>query len=282
MLTGEVGQTNAFTVTSPVSGLTFEAPIQQATNALLTVNGIQYSRSSNKIDDVIQCSTLTLKSSTVGTASVNLARDTSATKTKMIDLVQAFNDLGTILKEVSDPKSTFDTYGATLVADSSVRMIRQQMRSIVLGNSSTPAPKASALWQIGISVNQTGELDLDEKKLDSALESNYDDIVQMFTGNKNLFLPTGTDSAGIAGDAVRKITSLLGPQGPLLQQTESANKQNTKYKDDLTKLQRRMDSLLSRYTKQFAVMDSLVGQTNSMKTSLKSSFDGMMSMYSNK
>jgi len=40
--------------------------------------------------------------------------------------------------------------------------------------------------------------------------------------------------------------------------------------------------LLARYTKQFASMDSLVGQINSQKTSLKSSFEGMMAMYTNK
>jgi flagellar capping protein FliD len=37
-----------------------------------------------------------------------------------------------------------------------------------------------------------------------------------------------------------------------------------------------MDSLLSRYQKQFASMDSLVGNVNSQKTSLKSTFEGMM------
>jgi hypothetical protein len=39
---------------------------------------------------------------------------------------------------------------------------------------------------------------------------------------------------------------------------------------------------LARYTKQFAAMNSFVGNTNSQKTSLKSSFDGMMAMYTNK
>jgi len=152
----------------------------------------------------------------------------------------------------------------------------------VLGTSSTPATKASGLWQIGVSITQTGELDFDEAKIDSALKDNYDDVVKMFTGDKNLFLSTGTDPAGIAGDAVRKITTLLGTSGPLVNQTQTATTQNNKYKEDLTKLQTRMDSLLKRYTTQFASMQSLVGQTNSMKTSLKSSFEGMMSAYTNK
>jgi flagellar hook-associated protein 2 len=64
--------------------------------------------------------------------------------------------------------------------------------------------------------------------------------------------------------------------------TDNATKKNTKYKEDLTKLQTRMDSMLARYTKQFASMNSMVGNVNSQKTSLKSSFDGMMSTYTNK
>jgi flagellar capping protein FliD len=40
--------------------------------------------------------------------------------------------------------------------------------------------------------------------------------------------------------------------------------------------------MLARYNKQFASMESIVGSVNSQKTSLKSSFDGMMSVYTNK
>jgi flagellar hook-associated protein 2 len=84
------------------------------------------------------------------------------------------------------------------------------------------------------------------------------------------------------GDAVRKLTNLLDSKGPLMSQSESASTQNTKHQKDLADLQARMDSLLARYTKQFAAMDSLVGQVNSQKTSLKSSFEGMMAAYTNK
>ncbi len=282
MLTGAVGTTNAFAMTSSVAGVSFGTQMQAASNASITVDGISYSRTSNTINDVLPGSTLTLKAPTTGAAFVDLSRDTTATKEKIKALVTAFNDANTILKEVSDPKSTLDTYGATLVSDSTVRMISQQMRNMVLGTSSTPGAKASGMWQIGVSITQTGELDFDEAKLDTALQDNYDDIVKMFTGDKNLFLSTGTEPAGIAGDAVRKITSLLGTSGPLVNQTQTATTQNTRYKDDLTKLQMRMDSLLKRYTTQFASMQSMVGTTNSMKTSLKSSFDGMMATYTNK
>jgi len=68
----------------------------------------------------------------------------------------------------------------------------------------------------------------------------------------------------------------------MLSQSTNADTQNNKYKDDLTKLDTRMTALLGRYTKQFASMDSMVGNVNSQKTSLKASFDGMMAAYTNK
>jgi len=56
----------------------------------------------------------------------------------------------------------------------------------------------------------------------------------------------------------------------------------TDYKKQLADLDTRMTSLLARYNKQFAAMDSLVGQSKSLQTSLKSSFEGMMASYTNK
>ena len=282
MLTGPVGSTNSFTMSSPIEGLSFSTNNQTASDASIKVDGLSYTRSTNTITDLIPGSTITLKGPTNGAAMVSMDRDTTSLKTRLTDMVAAWNDANTILKAVSDPKSTLDVYGASLVGDSSVRQIQQQLRNMVLGTPSSPAPNASGLWQLGISIAQTGEITIDNTKLDNALGNNYEDVVTLFTNNKNLFLSSTTDAAGVGGDAVKKLTALLGANGPMLQQTQTANTQNTKYKDNLTKLQTRMDALLKRYNTQFAAMQSLVGQVNSQKTSLKSTFDGMMSTYTNK
>ena len=72
---------------------------------------------------------------------------------------------------------------------------------------------------------------------------------------------------------------MLRTTGDLSYQTRNANAQITRYKEDLDKLNTRMESLLARYNKQFASMESMVGSNNAMKSSLKSSFEGMMSAY---
>ena len=51
------------------------------------------------------------------------------------------------------------------------------------------------------------------------------------------------------------------------------------YKKQLANLDTRMTALLARYNKQFANMESIVGQSKSLKTSLTSTFDGMMASY---
>ncbi len=88
-----------------------------------------------------------------------------------------------------------------------------------------------------------------------------------------------TSTAGIAGEAVKKITTLLDKSGTLTLQSENLNTRIVDYKKDLAKLELRMTQLLARYNKQFANMESMVGQSKSLKTSLTSTFEGMMATY---
>lgn len=251
---------------------------QNACDAQVKVDGVTYTRSTNAINDVVAGVTFNLKSTTPSgsPASLDLTRDTTAIKDKINTLVSSYNDAVSMLNVVSDPKSTVATYGATLVGDSTVRLVKQQLRAMFVSQSSTPGTGVGAMWQMGISIDASGVMSADATKLDTALTNNFDDVVKTFTGNQNNTSAYTVAPAGIAGDAIKSLTKLLSATGPLLTQSDNANTQNTKYQDDLTNLGTRMDSLLARYQKQFAAMDSLVGSINSQKASLKSTFDGMM------
>jgi len=283
-LSADYGGTAGFEpMVQPALKFASDNPVNQtATDAKVTVDGITFTRNSNTLTDVIPGVTVNLKSTTITAASLDLTRDTTAIKDKINAFVTAYNDANTIFKEVSDPKSTLATYGATLVGDSTVRSIKAQLRSMVMGPSSTPGSTVSAMWQMGIKVDEAGVMSVDTTKLDTALTSNYADVVKTFTGNQNGLTIYSPAPGGIAGDAVRKLTNMLGATGILTSQSTSATTQNTKYQGDLTKLQTRMDLVLKRYQKQFAAMDSLVGSVNSQKTSLKSTFDGMMASMTGK
>lgn len=291
VLTGAMGSAGAFSITPNYAsgvgspGLVFSganSANQSASDATVKVDGISYTRTSNTLTDVVPGLTLNLKGLTSSVATIDLTRDNTGIKDKMAALVTAYNDAQTIFNAVSDPKSTLETYGGTLVGDATVRSMKHQLRDMVMGQSSTPGTTVGALWQVGLNVDMQGVMSLDSTKLDAVLASNYNDVVKTFTGNQNGLSVYSTAKAGVAGDAVKKISQLIGKTGVLQTQSDSATTQNTKYKEDLTKLQKRMDGLLLRYQKQFSAMDSLVGSVNTQKTSLKSTFDGMMATLTGK
>ena len=384
VLTGATGSDKAFSMSTTPAGVLAALNFAQtaASDAVLTVDGVTYTRGSNTITDVVDGLTMNLLAANT-TASISLARDTNQVVTKIDALVSAYNEANSLFTEVTNPKSELDIYGASLVGDTSVRQVRNQLRDVLLGESSTPGTNVSAAWQMGLSVDKAGVMTLDKTKLTAALTNNFADVVTAFTANHNnrtatsppysssagyatattslngaaAFTVTLTSSegkvtdfpiaaasatpqgvvdainaanlgysaqlvqetsgtapykvsvfgtvggssftvtaanaagtkladlsfsssgSGIAGDTLRKITTWLSTTSPLTTQSATATSQNTKYAAALTALKTRMDDMLARYTKQFSAMESLVGSINSQKTSLKNTFDGMMSMY---
>ena len=287
VITGATGADNNFSLVSSnganpsaeIVGLSFGNPIQSATNAAATIDGIAITSSTNRIEGALTGVTFDLSTLTTGTASVDLSRDTTNVKTNLKALVTAYNDANSMLNVVSDPKSTVETYGATLVGNSTVSNVRSKIRAMITSDSPNATNGISAFRDLGISLNRNGELELDEAKLDTVLQTKYDSMVTMLTANRENLSALSSLSAGASGTAVKTLTQLLDTTGALTSQTENLTKKIDAYKLELTKLEDRMTTLLERYNKQFGAMETMVGQSKSLQTSLKSTFDGMMSAY---
>ena len=292
MVTGATGASNAFSLTSltqgvggvEVTGVSFGKQLQSAVDATFNVNGMAMTSSKNTVTDAIAGATLNLTATTTTNVPANLvfSRDTSSISTKLNALVTAYNDANTMLGVVSDPKSTVETFGATLVGNSIVGSVRSQMRQLISGNSNTPAGGLTALRDIGFNIDQKGVLSIDKTKLDNSLKDNFDNVVTLVTGNQENQSKFSIVPSGVAGEAFKKLTALLETTAPLTTQSTNLTTKISDYKKQLDKLDTRMTELLARYNKQFAAMESMVGQSKSLQTSLKSTFDGMMATYTNK
>ena len=288
MVTGTTGASNAFSLTSLATGggtvanVNFGTQLQAAENAALTVDGMAITASTNRITDAIAGTTLELFTTTTGNASLDFSRDTSGVKTKIQALVTAFNDANSMLSVVADPKSTVETYGATLVGNSIVSSVRTQMRAMITADSNSPAGGLTALRDIGLTISRTGELELDVTKLDSALQNKFDNVVTLLTANKENQSSFSVLPAGTAGEAVKKLTAMLDASAALTTQSTNLSTKIATYQKELAALEDRMTAMLARYNKQFAAMESMVGQSKSLQTSLKSTFEGMMASYTNK
>jgi len=237
------------------------------------------------VSDAIPGVTLNFSSVTSSATSVDLVRDTGPVKAAIAALVTAYNDVHTVLTEAASKTSKVSGYGASLVGDSTVQSLQSQLRGIIFDTSATASNNIAALRDLGVSVNIKGELTLDTTTLDTVLASNYADAVTMLTaGIDTEYVSTSetdADVAGVAGVAINTLTTMLSSTGTLLSQSTNATSKISDYNEELEKLETRMAALLINYTKQFSVMESMVGQSNSLRSSLTGTFDGMMSTYTN-
>ena len=309
VLTGQTGAANSFTITSnsavalgfpadPTSNAQGTLPNRKALNAVLQVNGLTVNRSTNRVSDVVDGVTLELLSVTgADPAVVSLARDTAPVKEKIKAVVTAYNDLQSILDSALDKESTVEKLGGALVGDSTVRSIRDQVRRILLPDGASADSSnvpLSNLRQLGLFVDSDGKMKFatlkstaapgeslmnigDEGRLDQALSSRFDELAAMFAGSST--------SIGIAKDMSDRLSgsgayidSTASPSSPkklLTALSQNASQKVSVAKERMAELEERMTQLLERYIKQFSVMETLVGQSKSTRTSLESSFKGM-------
>ena len=266
-LIGETGAENAFTLTSSDSALTFSS-VQTATDAQLNVNGIDFTRSSNVIDDVITGVTLSLNTVTSGAANLSINQDDSQARANIVDFVAIYNEAQRQLKELSN-----SSVGGELAGDSIFRSLTSSLRSLVLGTSSSASGNVSNLSDMGISVSRTGELNVDDTKLDNALANNYADVVKMFSANTDDQTASSTAAAGLAGDISNLIADATDANSYLLTQQDTLADANSARQEELSDLADRMERVEERYNRQFLAMQQIIDQMNSTRESMESSFE---------
>ncbi|MFL2518475.1 MAG: flagellar filament capping protein FliD [Candidatus Azotimanducaceae bacterium] len=271
-LTGESGTDKAFSITPSVNSLlTTATPSgQTAANADLTVDGLQFSRASNSINDIIPGVTLDLNAATSGAANMSINQDTSAAKTKITDFVTAYN----IAKGALDEISSFELDGA-FAGDSLFRAMGSNLRSVMVNDSSTPGTAITRLSDLGISINRTGEFDVNDAQLDLALAGNFTDLVTIFSADTTNQTEVGDASRGIAGDISKLISDLTSTTGYISTQTASFNTQVEGYQVDLEELETRMERIEARYTQQFLAMQQIVDEMTRTREDLISSFENL-------
>ena len=268
-LIGKTGAENAFTLTSSDSALTFSS-VQTATDAQLNVNGIDFTRSSNVIDDVLTGVTLSLNTVTSGTANLSINQDDSQARANIVDFVAIYNEAQRQLKELSN-----SSVGGELAGDSIFRSLTSSLRSLVLGTSSSASGNVSNLSDMGISVSRTGELNVDDTKLDNALANNYADVVKMFSANTDDQTASSTAAAGLAGDISNLIADATDANSYLLTQQDTLADANSARQEELSDLADRMERVEERYNRQFLAMQQIIDQMNSPRESMESSFENL-------
>jgi flagellar hook-associated protein 2 len=231
------------------------------------------------VTDVIDGVTLDLFTSTTGAARIDLNRDTSSIKDNIKGLVKAYNDFEASLKILGDRKSEVEEFGGSLAGETLLQSVRSQVRAMITDTSSTPGTNITAARNVGLSIDRNGKLNLDEAKLDTALQDNFNEVSTLFSAGTNNQSIYSTAPGGIAGDAINKIEKMLRSTGEIDSKTKINSTKIEAYKKDLEVLEKRMEKLLERYMSQFSMMESIVGSSTSTREGLKGTFEGMTNAY---
>lgn len=288
VVTGQSGATQGFTLNAvktnkqPVTNLDFSTTLQPAADARFKLNGLTITRSSNTVSDVLDGVTLNLLAPTTGSARLELTRDSSGLKGSLEAVVSAYNDFVDTVQILGDRDSEVEEFGGALAGDSLLQGLRSQIYRMISADSSTPGSSIRSARDVGLSLDRDGKLTLDSTRLDAAVSANFDEVVAMFSAGSNDKSVYSSAPAGLAGDAVAGLDRLLRSTGTIARQTESASQRITGYQADMVRLEERMSTLLERYTKQYTLMETLVGSSNSLRDSLAGSFESMLASYSQK
>lgn len=268
ILTGASGANNSFTLTSDSGDINFNTRIQSSTNGEVYIDGLKVEPTSNKLTGLVPGVTLEFLATTNGTATFEVTRDKAAIQTKVEAVVTAYNDAISLLGVVSDPKSTVEGYGASLVSNPIVGTVKSLMRELMFKDSNSPSGGLNNMRDLGITVDRYGKMSVDKAKLDTVLTEKFEDVVTMMSNNQENLSAFSPTNAGAAGEAVKKLSNVLAYNGILTTQSTNLTKQITSYKEDLAKLETRMSLLLNRYNKQFGAMENIVGQSKTVRSGL--------------
>lgn len=281
ILTGPTGSEGAFTMTStPDLGFGDSGnTLQAAQDSIINFDGLTVTRSSNEISDVIAGATISLTETTSTAVRLNIVSDRTTLKTNLENVVTAYNDLNTLFTELTAEGSEAELGGALADDTSLVRYLKSQIRSALFADSSTTSGSVSALRDLGVSIDKTGNLTLNETTYDAVVASSYDDVVMMLSANtsdQNLF---GAESKGLSQDIATILEDFSDSTGVLTTRTSNAEGSLQDYKDELVKLEARMEGVYQRYLTQFSAMESLIASMDTTKDYLEGQLESLSKAY---
>jgi flagellar hook-associated protein 2 len=257
------GSASQFTISNGMTGgagITFGANSVEASDARALINNVQVVSTTNSITDAISGVSLSLlKKDPAATTTVTVTEDLGTVKTKINQVVDAFNDL---VKFAEDQNTSAAKGDASSVGrDPLLRGLRNVLRSAFTGEY-VAGGGFSSMASIGIEFQRTGRMTFSTSRFDAAAASNLTDIRHLFTGD-------GTNKGAFTtlADLVQEYTKADG----LLKDT------NDRLSQQVSALDKRIDDLTERLAlrrlalqKEYIAADSAMTQLKNDVSSLSS------------
>ena len=175
---------------------------QLARDATFSLDGVQVSRSSNTITDVMNGIEITLHSDVSGDVAVSTSRSNSQIKQTVEETIASLNEF----KDEIDRLTYVDIEGegnGPLTLETSATMLKSNFKRLAIEPLQGFDTNSIYLSQLGIKTNSEGQYYLDEAIFEKTLSANP----EYFSALKDDNLSTSTSSASVSTTAVTEIPS---------------------------------------------------------------------------
>ncbi|WKS86892.1 flagellar filament capping protein FliD [Aeromonas caviae] len=246
------------------------AETQQASSAEILVDGNELKSDTNVFDDVIQDLKITVLrvSDTDSNGDLKSNKvDITTDKTSVQETVQKFIDgynalqgkLTSLGKRNSIVGGVSQDDGGALAGDSTTRAISNFMSNLITTPSDT-STIYSTIFEMGIKMDNKGQLSLDKEKFGEVVDKNFDQVAGLFGGENGLAakLTTGLKEYTKTGGLLAQRTDTLNADlRSLSQKQATTNEQLVKYEAALRAQYGSLDALLVKMNNSAAALSAL-------------------------
>ncbi|MBC3362543.1 flagellar filament capping protein FliD [Pseudomonas sp. SWRI154] len=254
-----------------------------AQDAIFTVDGLEMSSKTNKLDNVVSGLSMTLLVEDTGPTIVTVATNADGLKASIQKFVDAYNAVAKAVTSLTKPSTDAEgnSVPAALTGDSLPRSLLAAIRTPL--SEAGSGDKLTVLSQLGITTNQTtGTLDFDSGKFTAALNDKQlgGEVQTLFTGENgllermnNAIKPYTEGKTGVGG--------LGGSEAILTTRAKNLDLLKEKLSEEQLALDRRIETLTAVLTKKYNDMDTLVGKLKATANNITSMFEAMTAQQKN-
>lgn len=243
-------------------GMTIAAA-DQATDALIRVDGIDATSADNTFEDVIQGSTITVEGESQNgeTATMRIAEDNSLVRKNIDGFVKAYNNVMGLLKEAS-------AEGAQFQGDATVRSIENQMSRFLSSESG-----GLSMFNAGFGIDEDGKLQQENTltSVSEVAEERFGDFEKLFAGE-----------GGLATRIESYVETYTSFTGSLQSRTDSLNNRLDRIDDQRAQLDQRLEKLENSLRQKYAGLDSLLGRMQAVSSRLDQQLSNLPGFGGNK
>lgn len=239
-----------------------------AQNAKLKLDGLDISKPSNHITDLLQGVTIDLAKINPGApTSLAVATAPSDISASVGKFVSAFNAINKTLKDLTAYNADTKT-AAALNGESVIRSAQSKLRSMLTAPVTVANGAFSRLSDIGVTLDKNGTLTIDSAKLNKALETSSAGVAALFvatdatTGQPTS--PTAVNAnKGYAAQLAELSKSFMSEESALKTRTAGLNKSIAALQKNQDAMNVRLASRESDLRKQFTLLDTKLGELSS-------------------